>query len=116
MSRRKWVQIDGQLIEVDPKTYAPMSRGTVARYYVSDSWMDGTRSPIDGADIGSRTKLREHMRAHSVIDHAEAVQEASIQRSRSVQEFQRSRKQDLITALERTSAGYKPNIQEYRDE
>lgn len=33
-----------------------------------DSYMDGTRSPIDGTDIGSRTKRREHMRLHGLVD------------------------------------------------
>lgn len=115
MTRRKWVQIDGQLIEVDPSTYVPTNRSVAGRY-VSDAWMDGTRSPIDGTDIGSRTKLREHMRAHGVIDHGEAVQEAAIQRSRAAREYEASRKQDLIDAFKRVQSGYKPRIQEYRDE
>ena len=35
---------------------------------VTDLYMDGTRSPIDGSDIGSRTKRKEHMRAHGLVD------------------------------------------------
>lgn len=114
MTRRKFVQRNGELIEVDPYTYVPKERPVSTRY-VSDSWMDGVRSPIDGADIGSRTKLREHMRAHGVIDHAEAVQEARIQNSRKAQEFERTRKQDLVDALHRVRAGHKPNIREYKE-
>ncbi len=115
MTRRKWVQIEGHLIEVDPRTYVPTDRPSASRY-VSDAWMDGTRSPIDGADIGSRTKLREHMRAHDVIDHSEAVQEAAIQRRRAAAAAESARKQDLIEALHRVRAGYKPRVEEYRDE
>lgn len=115
MTRRKWVQIDGTLIEVDPSTYVPVGR-SVATRYVSDAWMDGTRSPIDGADIGSRTKLREHMQAHGVIDHTEAQQEAALQRSRAQRAAEAARKQDLIEAMHRVRSGYKPRIEEYRDE
>ena len=114
MTRRKFVQIKGELVEVDPYTYVPVGRPARARY-VSDSWMYGTRSPIDGADIGSRTKLREHMKSHGVIDHAEAVQEARIQSSRKAQEHERSRKQHLIDAMHRVNAGYRPSIQEYKE-
>lgn len=115
MTRRKWVQINGELVEVDPRTYVPTDR-PVSNRYVSDAWMDGTRSPIDGADIGSRTKLREHMRAHGVIDHSEAMQEAATQRRRAAKEAAVAVKQDLVNSMQRVMAGYKPNIQEYRDE
>jgi hypothetical protein len=115
MTRRKWVQIEGELVEVDPKTYAPTDRGGRVRY-VSDSWMDGTRSPIDGADIGSRSKLREHMRAHGVIDHTEAAQEAAMQRRRISQEYERSTVRDVVEAMQRVNSGYKPNLQEHRDD
>lgn len=33
-----------------------------------DRFMEGTTSPIDGTDIGSRAKRREHMRAHGLAD------------------------------------------------
>lgn len=114
MTRRKFVMRDGELVEVDPATYVPKERSVSTRY-VSDAWMDGTRSPIDGADIGSRTKLREHMRARDVVDHAEAVQEARIQRQRRAQEFERARKQDLIDSLQRIRAGHRPNVKEYKE-
>jgi hypothetical protein len=116
MTRRKWVQIKGELVEVDPATYVPTERGSGGVRYVSDAWMDGTRSPIDGADIGSRTKLREHMRAHGVIDHAEATQEAAIQRRRFSQEYERSVVRDVVEAAQRVSSGFKPNLQEHRDD
>lgn len=114
MTLRKFVQRDGVLVEVDPYTYVPKDRPATNRY-VSDAWMDGTRSPIDGADIGSRTKLREHMRAHAVVDHAEAVQEAQMQTNRRLREVEKVRKQDLIDAVQRVRSGHRPNIKEYKE-
>ena len=35
---------------------------------IADRIHEGTRSPIDGSDIGSRRKRREHMKAHGVED------------------------------------------------
>lgn len=34
----------------------------------TDRYMEGTVSPVDGSDIGSRAKRREHMRAHGLVD------------------------------------------------
>lgn len=34
----------------------------------TDRYMEGVRSPVDGSDIGSRAKRREHMRAHGLVD------------------------------------------------
>lgn len=36
-----------------------------------DGYMDGTRSPLDGADIGSRTKRREYMKVRGLVDAAD---------------------------------------------
>jgi len=36
--------------------------------FLVDRYMEGTRSPVDGSDIGSRAKRREHMKAHGLVD------------------------------------------------
>jgi hypothetical protein len=39
---------------------------------IADRIHEGTVSPIDGSDIGSRRKRREHMKAHGVEDATDA--------------------------------------------
>ncbi|HEU4401508.1 MAG TPA: hypothetical protein VFT43_05330 [Candidatus Polarisedimenticolia bacterium] len=39
---------------------------------IADRIHEGTRSPIDGSDIGSRAKRRAHMKAHGVEDASDA--------------------------------------------
>jgi hypothetical protein len=64
--RRRWVQIDGQLVEVD-QDYVPESmtgaRDSGALW--NDRSYDGMRA-TDGADISSRTKHREYMRINGL--------------------------------------------------
>jgi hypothetical protein len=42
---------------------------------IADRIHEGTVSPIDGSDIGSRAKRRAHMRAHGVEDATDATPE-----------------------------------------
>lgn len=43
--------------------------------FMIDRYMEGVQSPIDGSDIGSRAKRREHMKAHGLVDAADYKQE-----------------------------------------
>ena len=64
--RRRWVQIDGELVEVGAD-YAPES-ATGARdsgALWNDRSYDGLRA-TDGADISSRTKHREYMKVNGL--------------------------------------------------
>lgn len=62
MARRRWVQIDGELVEVTPDYVAqPRDHGRVH----GDLHYDGLRAP-DGTDISTRTKHREYMKRHNV--------------------------------------------------
>lgn len=36
--------------------------------FMIDRYLEGTTSPIDGSDIGSRRKRAEHMKAHGLVD------------------------------------------------
>jgi hypothetical protein len=64
--RRRWVQIDGELVEVGAD-YVPKSmtgaRDSGALW--NDRSYDGMRA-TDGADISSRTKHREYMRINNL--------------------------------------------------
>lgn len=59
MARRRWVQIDGELIEVTPD-YVGEQRNHNRVH--GDLHYDGLRAP-DGTDISTRTKHREYMKA-----------------------------------------------------
>lgn len=60
--RRRFVQIDGELVEVGvdyvPEPRSPMVMGDIAPY----------KSMIDGSQITSRSRHREHLRAHGCIE------------------------------------------------
>ena len=57
---------------VDARDLRPDERPAPQRmarsHVVSDLYMDGTRSPVDGSDIGTRARRREHMRLHGLAD------------------------------------------------
>jgi hypothetical protein len=58
MTRRRWIQIDGELVEVTPDFVAqPRDHNRVH----GDLHYDGLRAP-DGTDISTRTKHREYMK------------------------------------------------------
>lgn len=81
MTRRRWVQIDGQLIEVDPNTYEPTLRAANALW--GDRHYDGQRTQ-EGVDISTRTKHREYMRRNGLAhadDYRETWRKAEAQRA-----------------------------------
>jgi hypothetical protein len=62
MGKRRWVQIDGKLIEVtEDYRGEPMHHGRVH----GDLHYDGLQAP-DGTDISTRTKHREYMKRHNL--------------------------------------------------
>jgi hypothetical protein len=60
-----WDEDRGELVPAD--SYVPPSRAVDAPI-IADRIHEGTVSPIDGSDIGSRAKRREHNRRHGVTD------------------------------------------------
>jgi hypothetical protein len=57
MTRRRWVYIGTEAIEIEK--YTPPVQGITI---MGDSHYDGLTSPVDGADISSRAKHREYMK------------------------------------------------------
>ena len=56
--RGRWVYRDGRLVDLnDPEPEQAKDAPIMV-----DRWMEGTKSPIDGADIGSRRKLNQYMK------------------------------------------------------
>lgn len=61
MARRRWVQIDGKLIEVGLE-YCHPDEKPPEWHILGDKVYAGTRSPIDGADLSTRTKHATYMK------------------------------------------------------
>lgn len=47
---------------------APQAQERSGTNFLLDRHMEGARSPVDGSDIGSRAKRREHMKIHGLVD------------------------------------------------
>jgi hypothetical protein len=64
MARRRFVQIEGELVEVTADYVPSMPVDSGALW--GDREYAGMRSPLDGADISTRTKHREYMKAKDI--------------------------------------------------
>jgi len=99
MTRRRWVQVDGELIEVDPHTYEPTMRASNAMW--GDRHYDGQRTQ-DGVDISTRTKHREYMRSRGLAmadDYRQTWARAAEQRERwYTHGADASRREDVVRA------------------
>jgi hypothetical protein len=47
---------------------SPQEEGRSGGNFIIDRWLEGTASPVDGSDIGSRRKRAEHMKIHGLVD------------------------------------------------
>lgn len=65
MPKRRYIQIDGELIEVD-LNYVPISNDKKSVTIIPD--IKPYKSMIDGSIISSRSKHREHLRQHGCIE------------------------------------------------
>lgn len=106
MSRRRyvWDPSQGCTVEVTPDYVGEATSGLGAP--VSDLYMLGDRAP-DGADIGSRRKRREYMKAHQVADAGDFTQhwERAAQRRQEIRAGQGWNRQaisiDVMRAMEK---------------
>lgn len=69
MSRRRYAYTRGGVPLPEPVEVPDDFQSAAERMPIfGDGYMDGTRSPLDGADIGSRTKRREYMKLRGLAD------------------------------------------------
>lgn len=73
MTRRRYIQVNGKLVEV-PLDYVPEPRA--AHHVMPD--IEPYRSMVDGSIIRSRSQHREHLRAHGCV---EVGNDASLRRT-----------------------------------
>jgi len=118
MSRRRWIYINGEAIEVTAD-YSPQARDA-ANFVVGDSHYDGLRSPRgDQADISTRTKHREYMKRHGLAtadDFKETWAKAAEKRGDFFAGKDPSRVNDVVRAVEKVQQGYRPVIQRHEGE
>jgi len=82
MTRRRWIQINGELIEVTNDYQPQMNNDSGALW--GDRSYDGMRA-TDGTDISSRSKHREYMKANNLAtmdDFKDTWAQAQAQRER----------------------------------
>ena len=94
--RGRWIWDDAAGKLVRAEDYVPPSQAINAPI-IADRIHEGTVSPIDGTDIGSRRKRREHMRVHGVEDATDVSPEY---RARVARERDRDDRRALRSDME----------------
>lgn len=108
MSRRRWIQINGELVEV-PQDYQPEPRSAKN---VGALWNDREYQDAGDPRYHSRTSHREYMRLNGLAtvddfkDQWKKQEAARIDSRKGIG----SVKPDVVEALRKTSAGYKPRL------
>ena len=98
MTRRRYVQVNGELIEVSPD-YAPEPRRTDAVL-----WNDRAYQDMNDARFRSRTQHREYMKQHNlttVDDFAQHDQREAKRREDFYRGIDHERRADIARAMER---------------
>jgi len=106
VTRRRFVQIDGELVEVGADYVQPLRTITDSALW-GDRHYAGTRTS-DGVDISTRTKHREYMRRTgltTVDDYSGGFKEAERRRIDAKRGVDPSRRQDVAQALAETLSG-----------
>lgn len=99
MTRRRWIQINGELVEVT-KDYQPDLRTDSGALWGDRSY-DGLRA-TDGTDISSRSKHREYMKANNLTtadDFKDSWAKTQEQRAKYVQQGGTFSRRDVERAI-----------------
>lgn len=98
MSRRRWIQINGELIEVTPD-YVGESRATSTD---SVLWNDRSYQDMGDARFASRTQHREYMKQHGLTiadDYKGEWRSKEEHRIKARNGFDPTRKSDIVEAI-----------------
>lgn len=81
----------------------PLAYERSGNAFMIDRYMEGTASPVDGSDIGSRAKRREHMKIHGLVD-ADDFKDEWAKKAEQRERFRRGEGagQDWVGRFERT--------------
>jgi hypothetical protein len=70
----------------------------------TDRYMEGTRSPVDGTDIGSREKRRQYMAATGYVDASDYSESwYANKREERAREADRQRRADVVEQVRKIS-------------
>lgn len=94
-----------------PECHGPMRRELTFPMVTFDTapWA-AFRSPIDGAVITSRAERNEHMAKHGVVPYDEVAPDFERKRKERQKAATADLKDDLIAAVHKVEAGYKPQV------
>lgn len=109
MGRRRYIAVGNKWVEVTQDYEPPPAHA--GAYIVGDRHYDGLRSPIDGADISTRAKHKEYMRANGLVtadDFKNEWAKAAEKRAEVFQGVDPRRGRDIAEAAQRVAQGYKP--------
>lgn len=87
----------------------PMMRVMTAPMVAAD-FQASFVSPIDGTVIASRAQQREHMLKHGVVHYDEIAPDIARNKKAMQEKAKVGVKQDLVEAMHRVEAGYKPQV------
>ena len=110
MTRRRWVYVEGQAMEVAADYEQPTAATQVP--VLNDRHYDGLRA-TDGADISTRRKHREYMKRHGLTtmdDFTQTWKKEAGEREKRFAGHDPSRKRDFAEAVEKLRSGYKPTL------
>lgn len=111
MVRRRFIQQpDGALLEV-PLDHVAESPASAAGHIITDTWLEGTVSPIDGTLIDTRAKMKAHMSQHGVAHTDEIAPDVERARWQRTNEMNISRVRDVVDAYRAVESGYKPVVE-----
>jgi len=100
MSRKSWIQINGQLIPKE-EYHGTNTRAKDGILFIPD--IEPFVSPIDGKIINSRPQLRAHNKFHDVTHYAdfspEYIEKKNTERLQRLHGQTKADKQDRIEAL-----------------
>lgn len=114
MTRRRYIQIDGELIEVTPDYEIPGKGSAKVNGLL---WNDREYQDMGDSRFASRSQHREYMKHNNLTttdDFTNTWRNRERSRVESKHGIDRNRKMDVIESIHKLNQGYKPRIQ--RDE
>lgn len=110
MARRRWIYTPTEVIEVTGD-YEPPTQDLAKNHVFGDRHYDGLRSPIDGANISTRARHREYMKANGLAtadDFKGVWANAAKEREKIVQGVDPTRVRDVVDAVQKVQRGHRP--------
>jgi hypothetical protein len=111
VSRRRWIQINGELVEVTSEDQIPIRAADAAAHGIL--WNDRAYQDMNDPRFKSRTEHREFMKRHNlttVDDMKETWRKAEEKRINIRKGVDPQRKRDIEVAIEKVKQGYKPHL------